>query len=220
MLHNFFDIKESYQIKENQSVSLNSKMKTLVAFLGLLALAAAQEPESCAVCRERSGALFAALNSEESIARQIEYIVNEGCPLDEDPEGCADAITTWWARMAFAIYTEGAAAWTCNVLDPACELPTFVKEDWDCDTCVAFVQSFSGVGLMEETGAAIVATLQGPAFCQAEDLMLDADQVAACQEDVKTTPAAFNMVFAAVGEMARDICVDLYQACDAKKKLF
>ena len=94
------------------------------------------------------------------------------------------------------------------------------RKAWDCDTCVADVQALSAVGQSEEAGAAIVATLQGPAFCQAEDLALDADQVAACQGYVEKSDLAFGLIFQVVGDLARDICTDLYQICEAKHVLF
>ena len=88
------------------------------------------------------------------------------------------------------------------------------RKTWDCDTCVADVQALSAVGQSPEAGAAIVATLQGPAFCQAEDLALDADQVAACQGYVDKADLAFGLIFQLIGEHATDVCRDLYQICE------
>ena len=78
----------------------------------------------------------------------------------------------------------------------------------------------SAVGQSEGAGVAIVETLQGPAFCQAEDLALNEDQVKACQGYVSRADLAFGLVFQAVGDLAREICVELYQICEAKPKLF
>ena len=159
--------------------------------------------------------------SEESVAEQIQYIIDVGCPNLDDPAGCAVGVETWWARMAAAVYTDSSAAWTCNALESSCELPSFIQKAWDCETCVADVQAVSAVGQSPETGAVIVATLQGPAFCQAEDLALDAAQVEACQGYVSRADLAFNLIFAAVGDLARSVvCVDLYQICEPEKKLF
>ena len=77
------------------------------------------------MCRQGSGALFAALNTEESLTGQIEYIIEVGCPNLDDPAGCATGVTTWWRRMAAAIYTDNAAAIACNALEPSCELPSY-----------------------------------------------------------------------------------------------
>ena len=103
-------------------------MKTFVAFLGLIAVAAAtQEPEACAVCRQGTGALFAELNKEENLEYQQQLLIEEGCPGWPDPEGCAVGVTTWWNRMANVVYTDKAVAIVCNALEPSCELPSFVQ---------------------------------------------------------------------------------------------
>ena len=85
---------------------------------------------------------------------------------------------------------------------------------------MADVQALSAVGQSPEAGQAIVATLQGPAFCQSDALALTAEQVEACQGYVSRADLAFGLVFQVVGDLARDICVDLYQICEAKHVLF
>ena len=102
-------------------------MKTFVAFLGLIAIAAAQEPEACAVCRQGSEALIAALNTDVNLERQEQVLIDEGCPNWPDPAGCAKGVLAWWRQMAAAVYTDNAAAIVCNALESACELPSFVQ---------------------------------------------------------------------------------------------
>ena len=102
-------------------------MKTFVAFLGLIAIAAAQEPDACAVCRQGSGALIAALNTDVNLERQEQVLIDEGCPTWPDPAGCAKGVLAWWRQMAAAVYTDNAAAIVCNALESACELPSFVQ---------------------------------------------------------------------------------------------
>ena len=102
-------------------------MKTFIAFLGFIALAATQEPEACAVCRQGVGMLFAELNKEENLAFQEEVIIEEGCPYAPDLEGCTTGVMTWWPRMAAAIYTENAAAIACHALENSCELPSYIQ---------------------------------------------------------------------------------------------
>ena len=191
-------------------------MKSFVGLLGLIALALAQEPETCSVCQQGTEVLFAALAAEESVVQQIQLITDVGCPNLPDPAGCSVGVETWWPRMAAAVYTDELAAWTCHELDVSCELPSsFIWKAWNCNTCMADVRAVSAVGQTPETGAMIVDTLQGPAFCQAEDLALNADQVAVCQGYVSRIDLAFNLIFDAVGDSAREICVELYQICDA-----
>lgn len=84
-----------------------------------------QEPEACQVCRAGTGKLFEALNTDESLTRQEQLIIDEGCPNLDDPEGCATGVLTWWRSMAAAIYTQNAAAIACNALESSCELPSY-----------------------------------------------------------------------------------------------
>ena len=110
-----------------QSTSETIKMKAFITFFGIIVIAAAQEPEACAVCRQGTGALFAALNSDESLTRQEQLIIDEGCPYAPDLDGCTVGVLTWWRRMAAAIYTENAAAIACHALENSCELPSYIE---------------------------------------------------------------------------------------------
>merc|ERR1711976_727282 len=103
----------------SDQVSIN--MKTILALLPLFALAFAQEPEACAVCRKGVDVLMKELNSKDSLAMQEQLLIEEGCKKAEDPEGCAEAVKTWWARMAKAVYTDKTSAALCKVLEPGCE---------------------------------------------------------------------------------------------------
>ena len=72
--------------------------------------------------------LFKALNTEESLAEQIIYIIDQGCPNLDDPEGCATGVTTWWRRMASALYLNyNFVSEACKSLDPRCEVPSYAQ---------------------------------------------------------------------------------------------
>ena len=87
------------------------------------------------------------------------------------------------------------------------------RKTWDCDTCVADVQALMASGQSPEAGQYIVATLQGPAFCAADDLNLSPEQVDTCQVYVSRADLAFGLVFQAVSDLALDVCAELYAVC-------
>ena len=78
---------------------------------------------------------------------------------------------------------------------------------------MADVQALMASGQSPEAGKYIVATLQGPAFCQSADLALTAEQVEACQVYVSRADLAFGLIFQAVSDLAIDVCAKLYAIC-------
>merc|ERR1712122_301069 len=186
----------------SDKVSIN--MKTLLALLPLFALALAQEPEACAVCRKGVDVLMKELNSKDSLAMQEQLLIEEGCKKAEDPEGCAEAVKTWWARMAKAVYTDKTSAALCA--------PSPKK--WDCKTCVEDLKKVSAVMDSKEAGAALAKLLSGEAFCKAEDLALDEEQIKECVAQVeKQGVMGFQYIFKLVGEYSKDVCTKLYEVC-------
>ena len=89
------------------------------------------------------------------------------------------------------------------------------RKSWDCETCIADVQAMADVGMSNDASMAIQDTLQGPAFCEAEDLGLTEDQVATCKTYTEGIGNAFGFIFFKIGEHAADVCRDLYQICEA-----
>eukprot|EP00093_Oithona_nana_P012189 12189.XXX_697826_698237_1 [CDS] Oithona nana genome sequencing. len=116
--------------------------------------------------------------------------------------------------MAAAVYTDNAAAIVCNALESACELPSFVQKAWDCDTCIADVQAMANVGMGPEASNAIQAVIQGPAFCESEDLGLTDEQVGTCKQFTDGIGGAFGLIFNYVEQLAPEICTDLYGICE------
>ena len=45
------------------------------------------------------GSLQEHLPSDESLAHQTEVLVEQGCPMAEDPAGCEAGLNTWWAAI-------------------------------------------------------------------------------------------------------------------------
>ena len=71
------------------------------------------------------------------------------------------------------------------------------------------------VGMSPAASIQIQAVIQGPAFCEAEDLGLTDEQVAACKQFTEGIGGAFGLIFYHVGELAQDICAELYEICEA-----
>merc|ERR1712018_980750 len=126
-----------------------------------------------------------ALNSEEGIAWQIQTLVEDLCSLAEDPAGCAESVETWWALMSSAVYTHRTSAAICHGLDPEGQRMARLMDS-------------------PEAAQAIAHHLEGPAFCQSEELGLDEEQVQECMENVRRGAVkGFQYIFKIVGEHAR-----------------
>ena len=89
----------------------------------------------------------------------------------------------------------------------------YSRTSWDCVSCIADVHALSSYGQTPEAGAGIVATLQGPAFCQNPDLGLSGEELANCQNAMATADQPFALVYKKVGELAEEVCTELYQIC-------
>ena len=63
------------------------------------------------------------LNTPESLTKQEQLLIDEGCPNLQDPAGCTVGVLTWWRQMAAVVYTADAAAYTCKALEPSCNGP-------------------------------------------------------------------------------------------------
>ena len=88
------------------------------------------------------------------------------------------------------------------------------RKAWDCDTCIADVEAMANVGMGPEASNAIQAVIQGPAFCEAEDLDLTEEQVATCKQFTEGIGNAFGIIFNYVGQLAPEICAELYEICE------
>ena len=86
------------------------------------------------------------------------------------------------------------------------------RKAWDCDTCIADVQAMANVGMGPEASNAIQAVIQGPAFC--EGMELTEEQVATCKQFTEGIGGAFGIIFKYVGQLAPEICAELYEICE------
>ena len=187
-------------------------MKTFLAFLGLISIVtAAQEPKPCTVCHQGAGSLMTlltALNSSTSLTYQEDIIIEQGCSNWPDPNGCAVAVEAWWRRMANVVYSGNFTAFAPNCY---CHWDNLLpKSTWDCDSCIADVRAFAEVGMSQETGMAIQEALQGPAFCEDEDLGLSDEEMIACKQFTDGIGGAFGLIFNYVGKQAYQICQNRY----------
>ena len=88
------------------------------------------------------------------------------------------------------------------------------RKAWDCDTCIADVEAMANVGMGPEASNAIQAVIQGPAFCESEDLGLTDEQVGTCKQFTDGIGGAFGLIFNYVEQLAPEICAGLYGICE------
>ena len=159
-----------------------------------------------------------ALNTPESLTRQEQLLIDEGCPNLDDPAGCAVGVLSWWRAMAGIIYS-GSGAYVCQALEPACELPSaHDTKVWDCDTCKADVVAMCQVLQSEGAAAGITGSLLGPLFCESPDYDLNAEQLQVCKDFVAATAApAFGLVFKTLEGIPTEVCDNVYGQCMARK---
>ena len=160
-----------------------------------------------------------ALNTPESLTRQEQLLIDEGCPNLDDPAGCAVGVLNWWRLMAGVIYS-GSGAYVCQALEPACELPSVLHDTkvWDCETCKADVVAMCQVLQSEGAAAGITGSLSGPLFCESPELNLNAEQLQVCQDFVTATAAAgFGLVFKTLEGLPTEVCDNVYGQCTPTK---
>ena len=89
-------------------------MKSFIALFAIFAMAAAQD--NCQLCGEGVAKLGAYLQTEGEIAAVEQGLVDLVCTtLDEENiDGCATAVYTWWPQISQALFEyEGTAAAIC-----------------------------------------------------------------------------------------------------------
>ena len=104
-------------------------MKFLAAFITLFALASAQD--LCERCGEGVMALGQYLQTEEEIAAVEQGLVDLVCTTlpEENIDGCATAVFTWWPQISEALFNyEGTAAAICVGAGYCTKRIPFVKQ--------------------------------------------------------------------------------------------
>ena len=81
--------------------------------------------------------------------------------------------------------------------------------------CVHEVHAMAQLMDSPEAAQAIAHHLEGPAFCQSEELGLDEDQVQECMANVRGGAVkGFQYIFKIVGEHARMVCHEQFGLCE------
>ena len=174
-----------------------------------------KEPEACETCRVGVQMFMDALNTPESLTKQEQLLIDEGCPNLEDPAGCTVGVLTWWRAMAGVIYS-GSGAYVCQALEPACNVPD--AKVWDCETCKADVQAMCKVFQSEGAAEGITMGLSGPLFCESPDYDLNEEQLQVCKDFVAAAAApAFGLVFKTLEGIPTEVCDNVYGQCMARK---
>ena len=163
-------------------------------------------------------AFLDALNTPESLTKQEQLLIDEGCPNLEDPAGCTVGVLTWWRQMAGVVYSPESADYVCNGLEPACNVPD--TKAWDCETCKADVVAVCQLFQSEGAAEGITMGLQGPQFCESPDLGLNEEQLQVCKNYVAAAAApGFGLVFKVLESIPTEVCDNVYGQC-IKYQLF
>ena len=94
-------------------------MKLLFALATILSITATSAEWTCDDCTAVVNSIAAYLTSEESIAKQVDILLAEVCPMDENPEDCLGELPDFWKRVAMVLwpgYYAAEADWMCAPL--------------------------------------------------------------------------------------------------------
>ena len=88
------------------------------------------------------------------------------------------------------------------------------RKHWNCGQCVQHFEHIAHLYLNEAEQDDIIGSLSGEKLCMDEELALDDDQLAFCQEVIeKFIPPALNILFKELEHTAHSVCHDLYDIC-------
>merc|ERR1711944_313586 len=145
-----------------------STMKIFVALLAVVALASAQD--NCQRCGKAVEQLGQYLLTPAEIAAVEQGLVDLVCTTlpEENIEGCAVAVYSWWPKIAEALFEyQGTVVAICVGIG-ACEAKNpYVnfKEGFTCDECLGFLDKVSGLLATEDFANVVAADLHGAVFC-------------------------------------------------------
>eukprot|EP00091_Calanus_sinicus_P009500 TRINITY_DN221_c0_g1_i12.p1 TRINITY_DN221_c0_g1~~TRINITY_DN221_c0_g1_i12.p1 ORF type:complete len:187 (-),score=60.22 TRINITY_DN221_c0_g1_i12:91-651(-) len=142
-------------------------MKLLIALATVLSISATSAEWTCDDCTAVVNSIAAYLTSEESIAKQVDILLAEVCPVSPAPEECVDGLPAFWNRVAMVLwpgYYSAEEDWMCA---PLCMAKAV--RDITCEECFQGLQAGVDQLLLEETIQAIVGALSGDAFCGMEE---------------------------------------------------
>merc|ERR1712018_711438 len=157
--------------------------KFLIALFAIFAVASAQD--LCQRCGEGVMALGQYLQTEGEIAAVEQGLIDLVCTTlpEENIDGCATAVLTWWPDISKALFEyEGTAAAICVGIG-ACKKtnPLITKQDVTCAECEEFLAKIADLLETPDFAAVVAADLNGAVFCENPDY-IDAADVATCQD--------------------------------------
>ena len=134
----------------------------MLAFATLLCLAVSASAQvDCDQCTGAMNALVGALTDPTVIESQIAVLTAQVCPSLPEPVGCEKALKLYWSDIAMAMYPEFLnGAKVCGDLG----LCSMLRE-WTCEECTGGLEVVAGVFKDPATIDAVVAFLNGEAYC-------------------------------------------------------
>merc|ERR1712018_33654 len=198
--------------------NLSSIMKIFLAFLALVAIALAQnppkeEPEGCEFCRAGVGIMFNHMAGDalDKVMLLLEDFVCPNYPLEEI-ELCQTNVKKYWPIISQILFNDEAAKYVCAGLsEGACEAFQYgQKELWSCDVCVQDV-NLVGIAYSPEYGVpGMVEALQGPIFCENQEIWPEEQQEGCKMGIAGFMPPAMYVITNAWFELSREICRDWF----------
>merc|ERR1711936_849168 len=139
-------------------------MKTIIAFVALLAVATA---DTCTDCKALVSTLGAHLVSEHSLAEQDEIMVGGLCPQAENVAECEEQLPNFWESIALILwpaYYSPEADWMCAGI---CKAPE--EHAMTCDECIFGIMKSQEQLLDPKTIDYLVDQLANGDFCASID---------------------------------------------------
>jgi len=137
-------------------------MKLHVLLFTVFSITSASRDATCEDCIAVVNTLATFLTSEESLANQIDVLLAEVCPMDEEPEVCVAELPAFWAKIAAVLwpgYFDAEAEWMCGSEENCGEPPM------TCEECTQGINGAIDQLLLPSTIEGIVMALSGDAFC-------------------------------------------------------
>eukprot|EP00091_Calanus_sinicus_P019090 TRINITY_DN4631_c0_g1_i1.p1 TRINITY_DN4631_c0_g1~~TRINITY_DN4631_c0_g1_i1.p1 ORF type:complete len:105 (-),score=29.62 TRINITY_DN4631_c0_g1_i1:367-681(-) len=77
-------------------------MKLLIALATVFSISATSAEWTCDDCTAVVNSMAAYLTTEESIAKQVDILLADVCPMDENPEDCIAELPDFWTALPWS----------------------------------------------------------------------------------------------------------------------
>merc|ERR1719431_1289327 len=161
---------------------------------------------TCEECVASVDSLVAKFTTDESIAEQVDFLIEKLCWMSTDIEQCKWGMTNLWPEISKALYPEFLPGKeTCTNLFNVC---TAAVREWTCDECLEGVIGVSDYMMDPVVMDKMIVFLQGDAFCGNHDMQEH------CKEAViELIPAAMPLLSELLFDDSVSICQGINGVC-------